>query len=113
MQSSGPHHHLSLRKRIFRNLEQYPHSDRLKRLVDEAAYVVGIVTPLFSIPQLYEIWHNHSAVGVSLSTWTVFTLSSVFWLFYGILHGERPIIISQILWFFLQLAIVVGIVIYR
>jgi uncharacterized protein with PQ loop repeat len=85
----------------------------MKRVVDAFAYFFGIITPLFSIPQLYEIWHYKTAESVSLASWGAFTIASVFWVFYGLVHKEKPIIISQILWFVLQLFIVIGILMYR
>jgi uncharacterized protein with PQ loop repeat len=105
--------HLHLRQRLFKKLEQYPHPDQTIRRVDELAYFFGIAGPLFSIPQLYQIWSTQDAVGVSLLSWSAFTIGSMFWLTYGIVHKEKPIIISQTLWFILQLTIVIGILLYR
>lgn len=106
-------HHIHLRKRFFKNIERYPHPKKVVRLVDRGAYFFGIITPFFTIPQLYEIFQKQSAEGVSLITWGTFTISSVFWICYGVIHKETPIIISQILWTILQLLIVMGILIYR
>jgi uncharacterized protein with PQ loop repeat len=105
--------HIHLRKRLFKKLEEYPHPDQTIRKIDELAYVFGIAGPLFSIPQLYAIWSTHDAKGVSLISWSAFTVGSLFWLFYGLTHKEKPIIISQSLWFILQLIIVIGIILYR
>ncbi len=108
-----PQHHISLRKRLYGRLEAYPHPNKLKRRVDDLAYIFGIAIPLFTIPQLYEIWSHHNAGNNSLITWGAFSISSLFWLFYGILHKVKPVIISQSLWFILQLLIVIGILLYN
>ncbi len=89
------------------------HASKNLRIADAWAYFFGIITPLFSIPQLYEIWNSKDATGVSLFSWSAFTVASIFWIYYGILHKARPIIISQSLWFILQLCIVIGILLYR
>jgi len=94
-------------------LEVYPHPDRFKRIIDELAYVIGIITPLMSIPQIWSIWVDHSVVGVSLLSWSAFTVASCFWVVYSFLHHELPIIISQVLWVLFQIAIVAGILMYR
>lgn len=103
---------MHVRKRMYKHLELYPHTSKFKRGVDKVAYLFGIVLPLFTIPQLYKIWVLKNAAGVSLTSWAVFSVGAIFWIFYGIVHKEMPIIISQILWFVLQLAIVIGILMY-
>lgn len=112
MRDTQAGHHLSIRKRVYQKLESYPSNKTFIRLIDEGAYVFGIAGPLFSIPQLYEIWSTQNAQGVSLFSWSSFTIASFFWIIYGITHKEKPIIISQILWFVLQGLIVVGILLY-
>jgi uncharacterized protein with PQ loop repeat len=111
--NNQPLHHVSIRRRIYEKLEAYPSNKKIARLVDEGGYIFGIAGPLFSIPQLYAIWSTQNADGVSLFSWSAFTLGALFWIFYGIMHKEKPIIISQILWFFLQLGIVIGIILYK
>ncbi len=105
--------HLHLRKRVARKLEQYPNPDRFTRLYDGFMYLIGIATPLSSLPQLYEIWVQHNAAGVSFFSWAFFTIASLFWIIYGVIHHEKPIIVSQVLWFVLEGLIAIGILIYR
>lgn len=106
-------HHVSLRRRIYKNLEQYPHPERKKRIVDSAAYVMGVLTPLTSLPQLYEIWILKNSAGVSVSTWSLWIGTSAFWFYYGFIHKERPIMVAQSLWFVLELLVVIGVLINR
>ena len=73
----------------------------------------SITTPLFMVPQLYEIFHNRSAVNVALATWVYFLLSDVVWVAYGIRHHIRPLIWCHVLYFVIESAIVAGILIYR
>jgi len=60
------HHHQHVRKRIHQNLEKYPHPDPKKRFFDKLVYVAGIATPILTLPQLFEVWINKNAVGVSI-----------------------------------------------
>lgn len=105
-------HHQQVRKRVSQELEQYPHPDKLKRFMDGAIYVAGIGSPLMTLPQIYKIYSTADASGVSLATWSGFTFFACFWIAYGVVHKEKPIIISYTLWVLLQATIVVGVLLY-
>lgn len=74
--------------------------------------VVSIIQPLAAVPQVIKIWTEKSAVGVSLWTWLGFSAVGVVFLFYGIMHRLKPFIINQVIWFMLDIFIVVGIALY-
>lgn len=76
-------------------------------------YIVGIVGPLVSIPQLIEVYGRHNVQGISVSTWIGYTVLTALWLFYGIVHRERPIITTQCLWLMVNVAVVIGAILYR
>lgn len=101
-------HHASMRKRN----KDYPHKDKWKRIMDRLIYVVGIVGPIMTIPQLLKIWVEQNASGVSVSSWIAYAICSFFWLIYGIMHKEKPIIITYALWIILDVFIIIGIFIH-
>lgn len=105
-------HHFEKRKRIHKKHEPYPHPDRFKRFMDRAIYVVGVALPLSSITQVTAIWIEGNAAGVSLFTWTAFLAAAIFWLIYGFMHREKPIIIMNILWIIMQVLVISGVLIY-
>ncbi len=105
-------HHFHIRKRIHQKHEKFPHPNKWKRLMDKLIYVVGIVGPTMAIPQLLEIWIKKNAASVSLLSWVGFLCVSIFWLTYGLMHKEKPIILSSSLWIFFYSLIVSGIIIY-
>lgn len=89
----APHH----------RLESHTHA------IDRVVTVIAFVGPLSSLPQIFEIWLvDKSAEGVSILTWSAFVLMAVIWLLYGIVHKQRPIIISNALWIVAQALIVLG-----
>jgi uncharacterized protein with PQ loop repeat len=104
--------HLHKRKNIFENLEPYPHPLRWKRFLDKSIYFIAVASPLMTLPQLIKIWIEQTATGVSAITWFAYLVSSMFWLTYGIAHKEKPIIITNILWIILDIAVIIGILIY-
>lgn len=105
-------HHQQTRKRIHKNLEIYPHSDKWKNFIDKLVYVAGILSPLFTLPQVYKIWINKSAYDISLITWIIYLFVSITWLLYGISHKEKPIIVLNLGLTTVNLLVVIGAIIY-
>lgn len=54
---------------------------------------MGAISVAVNIPQLIAIWTSPSIAGVSIISWIGFFLGSLFWLIYGLLHQEKPIIV--------------------
>ena len=105
-------HHLEIRKRIYQKHEKYPHPNKLKRLVDNLIYFIGIVGPLLALPQAFTIWTTRNAANVSLLSWSGFLVISVFWTIYGVIHKEKPIIVSSSLYTIINAIVVLGILVY-
>lgn len=80
--------------------------------IDRAMMLVSIINPLAAIPQALEIYLNKSAINVSWVTWLSFTLVGVVLTLYSIAHRIKPMIINQILWFIVDIAILIGIFLY-
>ncbi len=107
-----PIHHYHVRKRVFHKDEPYPHPDRFKRLLDRSVYFVGVIGPIMTLPQLYMIWHNQNAEGVSIWTWGAYGFVSVFWFLYGTLHDEKPIVFTYSFWILVHAFVITGIILY-
>lgn len=85
------------------------HKRRKKRQssVDKLVYLAVIFGPMMTLPQVYSIWIEKSD-GVSVISWVSYLVIAVIWLFYGLKHKEKPIIVVQLLWIVLDVLIVVG-----
>jgi len=105
-------HHFHIRKRIHKHHEPYPHPDTFKNAMDKAIYLVAIIGPSFTIPQMLKIWVTQNAVGVSAVSWGAFMLVSLFWLVYGILHREKPIVVANLFYLIFQTMVFIGTVFY-
>ncbi|HRH24518.1 MAG TPA: SemiSWEET family transporter [Candidatus Paceibacterota bacterium] len=108
----GFDHHLHLRKRVYKKLEQYPNPDTLKRFLDKAMVFVGIAGPLAMLPQVYQVFATQDAKGLSIITWFIWTLTSALWLTYGVIHKETPIVVSNSIYIALHVTIVVAILVF-
>lgn len=92
-------HHISKRKRFHQKLEEYPSKKFWIRLLDKFLIAIAVIGPLMAIPQLLDVYMNQNADNISFLSWASWSLFNLFWLAYGIVHREKPIIITYILWF--------------
>ncbi len=105
-------HHFHVRKRIHQKYEKFPHPNKLKRIVDKLIYGITFFGIIMTLPQLQKIWLEHNAAGVSALSWSAYSIASAFWLTYGILHREKPIIFANFFYLILNSLVVVGTLIY-
>lgn len=107
-------HHFEKRKRATKKkkFEPYPHPNPWMRAMDKFIYVIAIVGPIMTIPQVWIIWSNQNASGVSLFSWSAYIVTSLFWVTYGIFHKEKVIIFNSSLWLLLQAMVVIGRILY-
>jgi uncharacterized protein with PQ loop repeat len=69
---------------------------------------MGVVEPLFTLPQAYNIWIKHNTVGVSLLTWSIFTIAAVVWCIYGVNIKSKPLAFSYAMYTIFNGIVVVG-----
>lgn len=84
-----------------------------KHFLDRLIYVIALIAPLMTIPQMLEVLLQHKTQGVSLSTWGAYAGVSGLWVLYGLQHKEKPIILTNLLLFIFDTSIVVGVLLYR
>lgn len=97
---------------MHRHVRKHP-DGRRSPVMDRMAYVFAIAAPLFTIPQILDIWQNGSSAGVSLLSWGAYEVCTVFWFSYAWYHRDRPLIVTHGLWMVMQGAVVLGLLIYR
>jgi len=88
------------------------HACQSELVVRRLAYFVGLVGPFTALPQVFSIWAYHQAAGVSLWSSLGITAIAVFWLIYGVILRDGPIVFSSLLWTVLDLVIVSGVLRY-
>jgi uncharacterized protein with PQ loop repeat len=82
------------------------------KLIDRLIYVAAIVEPLFSLPQAYQIYSQGAAANVSILTWAGFEIMALIWIWYGIVHREKMILIYQGLFFVIDGSVLIGAIYY-
>jgi len=102
-------HHMHKREQVTKGLEPFPARHAWKRYLDYTMFGVGILAPLALLPQIGVIYIDHQKDGVSIETWLLLSVFNILWIMYGIVHKDKPIIISHTLFAVLNFAIVVGV----
>jgi uncharacterized protein with PQ loop repeat len=105
-------HHAHSRKRIHKNLEPFPHPDKFKNTMDKLIYAGGLLAPIVTIPQLYKIWIEKNAAGVSVISWSAFLIAAIFWITYGVAHKTKPIIFVYSILAIIEILIIIGTLLY-
>lgn len=100
----GLHHFLHQHKDLSENIlvkeeevivKEVRQSKEFCSFIDRGVYAVGILGVLVIIPQILKIWVDRDINGVSVITWIGFSIGALFWLFYGIIHKVKPIILTN------------------
>lgn len=104
--------HVHDRKCATKHLEPIQNQKALIRFVDRFAYL-SVIVPILTIPQFVTIFVHHDASNLSLVTWGTYLISAFYWTYYGWLHKAKPIWIPNILMVLVDLAVVVGILMYK
>ncbi|HED05911.1 MAG TPA: hypothetical protein ENI61_04420 [Ignavibacteria bacterium] len=101
-------HHIHRRKRIYKKLEKYPSKNKGIKFLDKFLLIIAVIGPLVTLPQIIKIFTLKDATGISVISWSLFAILDIPWIVYGFVHKEKPIIISSILWFILNIIVVFG-----
>lgn len=81
-------------------------------VVDRLTYMAAIIEPVITIPQAHQIFRDKTAAGISLFSWVGYEILTLIWIWYALVHKERMILVYQGLFFVVQLAVIIGGVIY-
>jgi len=76
------------------------------------AAIFGVGTGLANIPQIIKIFRTKSAKDLSLTMFSIYLLSSIIWLWYGIYLINYPLIIANIVYVLTYSLIIIGFFIY-
>lgn len=122
MHGAGIHHHVqNKREGVLTNflhnfiayLLGHGEREKTKKAFDRFIAVVGLIGPIMTTPQIINVWVHHNVEGLAIASWGTYVMTSSFWLFYGILHRERAIILVNIAWILAHASVVTGILLFR
>lgn len=106
-------HHQHDPKGIHSKHAKLAHNNKLVRFYDHFIYIIVVAAPIANLPQLFKIWIEKDASGVSAISWFLFSVMSVSWLIYGLLHKNKHILLMNGALMLVQAFIAIGAVIYN
>jgi len=74
--------------------------------------MAAAIGPIMTLPQIYTIWIEKQAGGVSTISWTTYAVLNIVWIAYGVVHKDRVIFFSSAIWLFINSSIAIGAMIY-
>ena len=74
---------------------------------------MSVFSMLMTIPQVWTIWVNHQAAGVSIASWSAYLLSALLWFVFGLRQRDKNIYLPCIGWIGLDVAVVTGAILWN
>ncbi len=74
---------------------------------------LSVFTMLMTVPQVLTIWIERNAGGVSLVSWVSYLFAACLWFVYGLQKNDKTIYLACVGWVLLDLAVVIGVIVYR
>lgn len=78
-----------------------------KVILGRITTAAAIGMPIMTLPQLIEVFAGNTA-GVSLLTWSMYTLMSLIFAIYGVVTREKILMIAYIPMFIIEVGIIAG-----
>ena len=84
------------------------HAAVTETLLRRALGMMSIFTILMTVPQVWTIWIERQAAGVSVIAWSAYLLSALLWFWHGLREGDKNIYLPCIGWIAADVAVVAG-----
>ena len=81
--------------------------------IDIIGFIAGTLTTISFLPQVIKTVKEKDVSGVSLTMYICFSTGVAFWLFYGILLVNLPMIVFNIVTLIFAIAILLNIIKYK
>lgn len=85
---------------------------KIKTILEFMIYFVGFLGTILALPQAYKIWVLKEIGGASIISWVALASFTPFWILYGIMHKKKSLVMTYVVWFLINLLVIVGIMIY-
>jgi hypothetical protein len=69
---------------------------------------MSVFTIVMTAPQVWTVWIERQAAGVSVLTWSAYLVSALLWFWHGLRQRDRNIWIPCIAWIAADAAIIAG-----
>ncbi|MBC21676.1 MAG: hypothetical protein CMG54_02080 [Candidatus Marinimicrobia bacterium] len=76
--------------------------------VELIGLLAGFIGILAWIPQIYKIWIQKRADGISIVTFSIITTALLLWLLYGVMINSLSLIVSNVFTLVMILLVLIG-----
>lgn len=83
-------------RHIHKKKKYFPAKKYELNILDRVMYVVALLGPVMTLPQIYDIWIKRNS-SLNVVTWGGYLTIGFMWLFYGLVHKEKMIIFSNMI----------------
>jgi uncharacterized protein with PQ loop repeat len=83
----------------------------LSRGVERALPYLSGITMAMTLPQVWTIWIDGNAAGVSLASWATYLVAASLWFVHGLYKRDKTIYLACVGWILLDAAVVVGVLV--
>ena len=81
-------------------------------LLRRALGAMSVFTIVMTVPQVWTIWIEQQAAGVSVLSWSAYLLSALLWFWHGVRQRDMNIWLPCIGWIAADVAVVAGALVY-
>lgn len=81
-------------------------------ILEKMTYVFGVLSPIITLPQLYQVLFDHQTAGLSMISWVFYLIGASLFAVYGIVNDIRLMKITYIPSTLVYAFIVFGLIIY-
>lgn len=83
-----------------------------RKVINRLIIPVAAIQPLGTIPQIITVFSHRDGRSLSISSWTIYIVFDLFWLWYGLSEKQKAIIVSAVMFTLLEGAVLVGALLY-
>jgi len=80
----------------------------MENIISYIGFFAGFCTTMAFVPQAIKAWKTKSTKDISLLMFLIFITGVVFWLIYGILISQLPLIVANAITLILAISILVA-----
>ena len=80
----------------------------MENIISYVGFFAGFCTTIAFIPQTIKAWKTKSTKDISLLMFLIFITGVIFWLIYGVLLSELPLVIANAVTLVLAISILIA-----
>jgi uncharacterized protein with PQ loop repeat len=89
------------------------HTSISEAVLRKALAAMSVLTIVMTLPQVWIVWVDQQAAGVSVLSWSAYLASALLWFWHGLRQRDMNIYLPCIAWIAADGAIIIGALVHR